>query len=516
MEKAPRAPKFFISALILLLFLIASYPLCMRFISQIYYQKAVNRIWNGCCEPAVDHLETAIRYQANDFLIWKELGKAYHNLGALMPIKEAFGFATNAKHAYVNAVRCNPLDAEATYGLAREEARLEQIYPYLYHQNNNPYLALPYFEEAIRLRPNGILYHYALTRYLHQQKKTESLLKVVSNLARIYPPIYGYLKKESFWSSSVREAVKKGLQQAIDEEIASPNAHVAMSSLIAGEKDWASAISHYQKALALQAIDKDSGKYFHLGRLYVKSGQFEEAEESFFRALSMSRTKEKDMEDLYRAYEREGYFEELYRFYHRVSRNFALSTRMDILLARSLIDLKRYHQARRILKELNQKGPSAEACYWLARIAEKEKDWDSMELAIQKATVLDPENSRYHLIFSKVLKRLKKLKRAEKEAGLALDHSVEPLHWLFDHRAWIRWSRKDYQGAVKDWKSAIAVKPEKDSFYARAAEAYCKLGEWSRALDHYQKAMDLDPKNENYRKRYNALRAKHPDSTNPA
>ncbi|MCK4467393.1 MAG: tetratricopeptide repeat protein, partial [Desulfobacterales bacterium] len=394
---------------------------------------------------------------------------------------------------------------EATYGLAREEARLEQIYPYLHHQNNNPYHALPYFEKAIRLRPNSILCHYALARYLHQQKKTESLLRIVSNLARIYPPIYGHLKNEAFWSSPVREAFKKGLHQAIDEEIASQNAHTAMSSLMAGEKNWASAISHYQKALSLQTIDKDSGKYLHLGRLYVKNGQLEEAEESFFKALSMSRTKERHLENLYRVYEREGCFEELYRFYHRVSRSFALSAKMDILLARSLIDLKRYHQAQRILKELNQERPTAEAYYWLARIAEKEKDWDSMELAIQKATVLDPENSRYHLIFSKVLKRLKKLERAEKEAGLALDYSVEPSHWLFDHRAWIRWSKKDYQGAVKDWESAIAVKPKKASFYARAAQAYCKLEEWSQALDHYQKAMDLDPKNENYRKRYVAV-----------
>lgn len=505
--------RFFISALILLLFVMASYLLYTRLISQIYYQKAVNHIRDGCCEPAVNHLETAIRYQANDPLIWKELGKAYHNIGVLRPIKEAYGFATKAKYACLKAARCNPLDAEATYGLAREEARLEQIYPYLHHQNNNPYHALPYFEEAIRLRPNGFLYQYALARYLHQQKKTEALLRIVSNLARIYPPVYGYLKKEAFWSSPVRDAVKKGLQQAIDEEITSQNAHTAMSSLMAGEKDWANAISHYQKTLALQAIDKDSGKYFHLGRLYVKNGQLEEAEKSFFRALSMSRTKERHLEDLYRVYERNGYFEELYRFYHRVSKSFALSAGMDILLARSLIDLKRYHQAQRILKELNQKRPTAEAYYWLARIAEKEKDWDSMELAIQKATVLDPENSRYHLIFSKVLKRLKKLERAEKEAGLALDYSVEPSHWLFDHRAWIRWSRKNYQDAVKDWESAIAIKPKRASFYAGAAQGYCKLEKWSHALDHYQKAMELDPENENYRKRYNALRAEHPDST---
>ena len=32
----------------------------------------------------------------------------------------------------------------------------------------NPHNALPYYELAIRLRPNGILYHYALARYLYR------------------------------------------------------------------------------------------------------------------------------------------------------------------------------------------------------------------------------------------------------------------------------------------------------------------------------------------------------------
>ncbi|MDY7036816.1 MAG: tetratricopeptide repeat protein, partial [Thermodesulfobacteriota bacterium] len=126
-------------------------------------------------------------------------------------------------------------------------------------------------------------------------------------------------------------------------------------------------------------------------------------------------------------------------------------------------------------------------------------------LAIQKATVLEPGNSSYHLIFSRVLKRLGKLNRAEKEAGLAIKHSARPSASLFNHRAWIKWSKKDYRGALEDWKSAISLSPKAASYYARSAEAHYRLAEWSRAADCYKKAMSLDPKNKKYRKRYKQI-----------
>ena len=178
---------------------------------------------------------------------------------------------------------------------------------------------------------------------------------------------------------------------------------------------------------------------------------------------------------------------------------------MEILLARTLIDLKQYCQAQRILTELVQKRPDAEAYYWLARIAEAEKEWDSMELTIPKATVLEPENSGYHLIFSRVLKRMKKLERAEKEADLALKYQKKPSPWSFNHRAWIRWARKNYRGALQDWIKAIGLKQNSAALYAHAAEAHVKLGHLSAAMKHYQKALKLDPKNERYQKRYREL-----------
>ena len=502
--------RYLTSALILIVLIIAFYPLRFRIISQIHYLKAGNNIRDGNYDTAVNHLENAIHRQANDSLIWKRLGKAYRNLGISMLPQEAFHFAKKAEHAYLTAISLNPFDAEAFYGLARETAKLEQLNAYLNSGKGSvSYNAQPYFQKAISLRPNGILYHYALARYLHRQKKNSELLEVVSNLTRIYPSVYGSLKKEAFWSPEVNEAAKKGMHLAIKEKNTLRNTHMTLSSLLADEKDWTGAVSHYQTALALQTMDNNSGNFYQLGRLYLENKQFEEAEESFLKGLSKSRAREKDLENLYRFYKVKGYSKELYRFYHRVSKKFALSDRMDILLARSMIDLQNYHQAKQTLMDLNQKEPSAEAYYWLARIAEIKKDWDSMELAIQKATVLDSKNSRYHLIFSQVLKRINKLERSEKAAGMAINHSAKPSSELFNHRAWIRWSRSDFPGAAKDWKVAIHLKPDNAYFYVRAAESYIKSNKWNHAMDYYQKAVNLDPNNANYRKKYDELKAAH-------
>ena len=501
--------RYLVSGVILLVSAACLYYLSLHLISQIYSQKAKNFLHERYYGLAASHLKKAFHYQPDDHRISKQLGIVYHKLGRLTPgARQAFFFTLKAKDYYIEANRLNPLDAETFYGLAREEVRLEKLYKYLHpEKKDNPYHALPYFRNAILLRPNGILFHYALARYLNNPKNTDELLTVVRTLSRIYPPAYYYLRKEPFWSPNIKEAVKKGLDQALKKGISKRESHKAMSSLLAGDKEWADAISHYRQALRYQAFDNKAGDYIHLGRLYLKNGEIREAEESFFEALDLSGFKEKDLERLYRLYKNEGCMEELYRFYQQVSRRFILSFRMDILLARSLIDLKRYYKARWILVELNQKEPRAEAYYWLARIAQIEKDWDSMELAIQKATVLEPTNSHYHLIFSRLLKQIKKLERAEKEAGLAIKHSAKPSPWLFNHRAWIRWARKNYMGAARDWRLAISMSPKKASFYAQAAEAYRMLGDWPTAIDYYQKAMKLDPENKRYNQRYLELKA---------
>jgi tetratricopeptide (TPR) repeat protein len=495
--------RYALCMLIFLIFVAAFYSLGLRLVSKIYYLKSKDPLSKGYFGLAAAYLQKAEQYNPRDYEIQKGLGEVNFRLARLRTGAEKSLLLTQkSKQYYLKALDLNPFDPETAHGLARGEARLEKLYQNLHpDQEHNPYKPLPYYDQTLRLRPNGIFYHHVLARYLYGRGKTDELLSVVRNLARIYPPIYYYLKKEDLWSPDVKAAVKQGLEKAIAQEISLRDAHSALSSILAEEQEWSGALAHYQKTLQNRASENKPGNYIRLGLLYLKNENYKKAGAAFTHAVDISRDRVKDFERIYRHYKRADRADQFYLFYEQVSQHFALPLQVQILKARSLIDQQQYLLAKQILLNLNRQESNAESFYWLARIAEKEKDFDTMELASQKATVLDPKNSQYHLLFSKALKRLKKLERAEKEAGLALKHSTGPKPWLFDHRAWIRWSRKDYLGAVSDWQRAVRLKPNMAAFYAYIAEGYRKEGQKTLVKEYYQKAVKLDPENQEYQER---------------
>ena len=499
--------RYALCGLLLAIFIAALYPLSMRLVAQLHCLKGTNLRHQGLMEASISHLEKAVSYSDREPEIWKELGETYYLAGRSNPGEVLSAHAEKSKNAFLIAARLNPIDAEAAFGMARAEAALEMNHPDRYHlQKKNPYHATPLYREAIRLRPNGILYHYAFAQYLYDFGRIQTFWDVIRNLSRIYPSVYDSLKKETFWSPAVRQAVKAGLVQAVDQGIAVRAAHTALSDIAENQKDWAGAISHYQAAMSHQTDQNSAAQWFHLGRLFLKKGVPETAEENFFTGLNMSMDPEKDLTGIYGAFGRAGYLEQRYRFYRQAIEIFPLSGQADILLARSLVDLNRYYEARRILEDLNRKDPTAEAYFWLYRIAELEKDMDRMELAIQKATVLEPDNSRYHTLFSNVLIRMKKLDRAEKHVGLAIYHADPPSHSLFNRRAVIRQRQGNFRGALADWQSAIELNPDNAVYYARAADACQKLGAWDDAAAYYEKAMKYDPGNKSYPKAHAALK----------
>jgi tetratricopeptide (TPR) repeat protein len=499
-----------IKAFILIVFIFASYFLTIRLISQFYYHKAMNHVREGYYLPAAEDLEKALYFQPDYPAAWREIGRAYGNLADLSPVDEAFPMAEKSKQACLMAVILSPFDGQAAFYLAMAEARLEFLYARLQPDpSDNPYHPLLYFQQAIRLRPNSLIYHYSLAQYLYRQRKNEGFQKTIRKLTRLYPPIYGRLKKEAFWSPAVLEEVKKGIMQAIKKGNEPGKAHSILARILEQEKDWAGAITHFQKAMAYKTDSDPQKDYFNrLGRLFLRNGQPQEAKQAFLDALKRSDAPAKDLEGVFSIFKKTGFIEELPGFYEEVRNRFSVSGQMDILFARSLFHAGMVDQARSILNEENRKEPSAEAYYWLARIAEREKDMVAMKNAIAQATALDPRNSGYHLLFSQVLARMGKLVKAEKEAGLAIRYADKPSSRLFIHRANILLRGKDYLGAVKDLESAIALKPNSARYYAKAAETYEKGGKLSNAIDYYEKAVKLAPENKGYQNRYQALREK--------
>lgn len=507
-RKKPVIISYLLCALIMILSTTGFYHLSLDLLSQIRRHQAEGCFRKGDYERAGDYLEKAAAHSSDDYKIQKLLGEVWFRLGeGEADIRDRFLRIEKSKDFFLRAYQLNPLDAEIAYRLGRGEARLEKLYHKLYpKRKNNPYHPLPYFEDAVRLRPNGIQYNYALARYLHKKGKEAELFRLVRRIAGAYPQVYGYLKKEKFWSPRVKEAYKAGLKDAIRNDVSPKIAYHLLSSISAQEENWPGAISYYKKSMEYRAFENNSGNYIHLGNLYLRNREFAKAEKCFLHALSITRTLEKDIERIYHLFKREKNLRRFQVFYTQIKRHFTLSFRMDILMARSWIELKEYEAARKLLREVNERNPSAEVYYWLYHIANQEKDWDAMELTIQKATVLDPENSRYHLIFSNVLNRLKKLERAEKEAELAITYQSKPSPWLFNRRAQIRWRKGDYAGAIEDWKSAADLKPDRPNFYASMAEAYIKLDQPSLSKKYYQRAIRLAPDNQQYKKRYLAIK----------
>ncbi len=137
---------------------------------------------------------------------------------------------------------------------------------------------------------------------------------------------------------------------------------MALVDMATDEKDWASAIAHYQQALLLQPLKETDQTHFKLGRLFLKNGDPQAARGSFVKSLSLSRAREKHLASIYRLFKKEGALNEFVGFYHDVQQRFALSAQSGILLARCFIDLKQYDQARRTLEELIADGETGFCC----------------------------------------------------------------------------------------------------------------------------------------------------------
>ncbi|QTA79242.1 Tetratricopeptide repeat-containing protein [Desulfonema limicola] len=486
-------------AFILIFSGLAFYYLALRFISEIHCRQGEIYYNKKEYKQAVEHFEKAVKFQPGNALIYKNMGDAFYELA--QKGSDIYLNLKNSREAYLVSVEKNPLDARVFYGLAVVEYRLERIYARQFPGvGYSPYNALPYFQEAVRLRPESISYNFGLLRYYAKNGHDDKILPIVKNLGVNYPQIYGYLKKETFWSLDLRSAYIQGLEQSIAKDINPRDAHTRISALMAEDENWEKAIEHYKKALLYKDFQNNYYNYIHLTSLYLKAGRFKKAEQNAVYALDMSPFKEKSLEQLYSIYKQQGFSEEFSSIVQQVREKFPFSSRFEILTARLLFDLKQYEEAKRICENLNKKKPGGPAYYWLYLIAQAQKDKDAMELAIQKATVFDSKNSHYHYLFSNLLKQLKKYESAENAADMAVKTQAKPSPHLFNHRAWIRWARHNYYGAIEDWSQAVRLSPNQAVYHAYIAQAYKKLDNKQLAELYYKKALKLDPDNAGYKK----------------
>ncbi len=504
-------PLIFIASVTLL------FLLSLRLLSQYHYHKAKDYVEKRFYGLALRQVEKAGRFQPTDYKILKKNAEIYLVLGDIsqdtkekkFEPAEAFTWNLKAKDFYLRAFHYNHLDVETAFGLAVAETRLEQLYRYLYpRKNKNPYNPLPYYKKTLTLRPNGVMYNYTMARYLHRRGMEKELLVAVRTLGRIYPASFSQLKKERFWSEHVRAAFKKGLMDALNEKNSVKSAYRTLSAVMEEEKDWSASVSWYLKALNIRGFENSTHDYMLLGRLYLKNAQFNQAEEAFITAFNMSISPADTLERIYRLYKNEKLYEMFYQVFQKVETGIPVSPESIILKAQLLMELEKFKEAKDILADLGSSEQDAKAYYWLYRVAEIENDDDAMELAIQRATVLDPENTGYRKIFYNHLKKMRKFTTAEKELSRIIEITDPSKAGLYNERAWMKWNRQDYEAAISDWLVAASLQPEHPDYNSYIAEAYGRLSDFEKAAAFYKKALDLAPGNSHFKKKYSEITAK--------
>ncbi len=491
--------------LILLVFLAALSVLTLQLIARLHYHFGGDAMEAKQYAEAVRRYEKAARGQPRDGRMVKALGEALHALSREKAIQEAFDLERRAANAFGRAAELIPIDAEAHYGLARSLARLEQMQAMLRPADPNPFHPLPAFQRAIELRPNGILYRYALARHLYRTGEIRAFRDTIQELVRIYPPTYQQLKREPFWSEPLEPVAQQGLAQAVDEGIMPRDALMALADILESQGRPREAAAHYTLAMQQSPRDNTPAHHIRLGRLYLQADDMDKAEASFMQGLTESTSRETDLARVLSAFKAQGRAESFVAFFERADRTIPFSLDARLVTAEAMIQTGAFIEARHLLDRLNRQRPTAHAHYLLYRIAEEQKDLDRMEIAIQKATVLAPRESRYHLLFSRVLIRAGKLDMAERAATRAMETADAPSAGLFHHRAMIRRRLNDFQGALADWKSGMSLAPDKAVYHAQAAEVLLQLARFDEALAHAAKAEALEPQNEQYRKRHAQL-----------
>jgi len=108
-----------------------------------------------------------------------------------------------ARKNFEKAREIDPNTYIPAYRLARIHTALEVIHTALFPDKANLYNAELLYQEAIRLRPNGISVHSSYARYLHYKKDFLGLKEIVRNMARIYPAGYHNLKREPYFSPAL-------------------------------------------------------------------------------------------------------------------------------------------------------------------------------------------------------------------------------------------------------------------------------------------------------------------------
>jgi tetratricopeptide (TPR) repeat protein len=421
---------------------------------------------------AAQRLSSILARRPRDERIHAALGEARLALAAQEnDLDAAQALLRSARGDFLAAASLCPPCVEAAYGLAKSEARLAFLHDG--EPPDPPLDPIARFRRLLELRPHGITYRYLFIEYLHVAGRTDLLREQIRRLAYAYPPEVRSLEREPFWNAALEEAAQAGVREALADDILPRESHQLLSQFHARDGDWERSLDHHQAAMAIQSFRNGERDFLRLGELQLRTGKGKVARTAFDRALSISPDREATLRRVYAAHQNTDRLLDFADYARSLNRFFVYSQAPALIRAKALAEAGRKAEARNLLTRLGEEERSAEAYVRLAEMARADQNWDAMELAAHRATVLEPRHVPYRLLLAESLQRQGKLDRVESELSLAIQYQEPPSDQLFHRRALLRWRRKDFAAALADWRAAVRIRPDHAGYQRhleRAAE----------------------------------------------
>jgi tetratricopeptide (TPR) repeat protein len=290
-----------------------------------------------------------------------------------------------------------------------------------------------HFLQAVAIDPNNGKFLYALVNYYLSSKRPDDWSTYLKRLALVYPNAYYTLKEHPQWSQTAREQFKAGLQMGLANTLTAQQANSALGFMAAEEKDWQNATVYTQEFIRRLGPAASPQPYLDLGRYFLQLAEYDQAKTAFLQGLKLSSKREQLLQDLLLPCLEAGTFS-LYVALCQDTASFDVGVRnnLSFILGKASFAFDSLDTAKAYLRESLQVQERAEAHRYLAEIAVRRKDWDTMELESQRATVLEPGNSYYYYLLARSLEAQNKYDSALEAISQAIHYAQPPQESYFE------------------------------------------------------------------------------------